>query len=71
MVKKSPLPLCSGKCLTAKYHLSSYDLDKTHGFPICLPMTRPDTVPSNSHSSSHKYLAELLVPIDQWEQNTC
>lgn len=45
------------------------DLDKTHRWGPCLPVTRPDTDPLNSLSLPHKWLDELLVPMDQSEQN--
>lgn len=45
--RNPPHPLlCSGKWLIAKNHPSAYDLDMVHGWPPCLPRTRPDTDPS-------------------------
>lgn len=38
---------------------------------VGLPMTRPDINPSNSHLLSQKWLAELLIPTDESEQNAC
>ena len=69
MVKKSSQhfmfqerPFCKGPSFL-------YDLSKTRRWPSWLLVTKSETDPSNSHSLSHKWIADLFVPTDLSGQN--
>ena len=73
VVKKSPTLLCcKNNCLTkCKEPSCWYYLDKTLRWTSCLLLTKVRHRPSKFLCFVSRLLAELFVPMDQSEQNTC
>lgn len=68
--KKLPLTLlCSRKQLTSTEICSPCDWDKTHGWSL-VTYDKTKTHLPNSHSFTHKWLAELFVHIDHSDWST-
>lgn len=60
---RKPLYLVFPKTAYCKEIPFPNDLDKIHGYPLVYNMDSP-----NSHSSPHKWIAELFVPLINWNK---